>query len=136
MRTALVLPLRMRTALVLPLPAKNMNTRKNCACQCSVIGSFILYLVWLWCLGVLICFHLKEVMYNSASYIAILIVMVMNLKPLPLIVAWSSLPSPSLAMQVFILAYQKNTLVIKFSLELFKLFIAKVKDFEKKCQNL
>ena len=75
-------------------------------------------------------------MYNSASYIAILLVMVMNLKPLPLIVAWSSLTSPYLAMQVFTLDYQKkkkkkNTL-LKFSLELFKLLIAKVKDFKKK----
>ena len=72
-------------------------------------------------------------MYNSASYIAILPVMVMNLKPLPLIVTWSSLPSPNLAMQVFTLAYpkKKNTL-LKFSLELLELLIAKVNDFKKK----
>ena len=72
----------MRTALVLPLPANTMNTRKVVLVGVVLSGFFILNLVCLWCLCVLICSYLKEVMYNSASYIAILLLMVMNLKPM------------------------------------------------------
>ena len=132
MCTVSALPLRMRTALVLTLPAKKHEHKKSCACRCSVIGSFILYLACLWCLGVLICFYLKEVMYNSASYIAILLVMVMNLKPLPLIVTWSSLPSPNLAMQVFTLAYQKKNYTSKIFFRVVWIINCKSEWFQEK----
>ena len=70
---------------------------ERCACLSCVIGSFILYLACLWCFSALFGSNLKEIMYNSASYIAMLLVVVMYLKPSPYtcIVVWNIL-SPSL----------------------------------------